>query len=232
MNIKVVFTALIAVSSVASFAAPTRQSAGELEVKGSQKGRVAIVNKQSRVPVADLQTAAAIIEKETRCRIEVGPAEGAQVVVEVIDDKDAASLTAYPEDYKAVVNVAKMEQGLKGDAVAKFFVPRCRKEILRAFCYACGAAGTQYPGNILAVSKISDLDMVGEFIPGDTGYACQQRLASLGVTQKVFVSYARAVRDGWAPAPTNDAQKAVWERVKARKEKGPTNPIKINPPTK
>ena len=29
--------------------------------------------------------------------------------------------------------------------------------------------------------------------------------------------YAIAVRQGWAPAPTNDIQKAVWNRVMAEK---------------
>ena len=32
------------------------------------------------------------------------------------------------------------------------------------------------------------------------------------------VPYLMAVRQGWAPAPTNDIQKAIWEKVKAEKE--------------
>lgn len=32
------------------------------------------------------------------------------------------------------------------------------------------------------------------------------------------VPYKIAVKEGWAPAPTNDYQKAIWEKVKAEKE--------------
>lgn len=32
------------------------------------------------------------------------------------------------------------------------------------------------------------------------------------------VPYKLAVKEGWAPAPTNDIQKAIWEKAKAEKE--------------
>ena len=38
--------------------------------------------------------------------------------------------------------------------------------------------------------------------------------------------------EGWAPAPTNDIQKAIFERVKADKERGPSKPLTIAPPAK
>ena len=44
------------------------------------------------------------------------------------------------------------------------------------------------------------------------------------------IPYRVAVQEGWAQPPTNDYQKAVWEQVKADKERGPTNPITIPPP--
>ena len=51
-----------------------------------------------------------------------------------------------------------------------------------------------------------------------------------GVQSARFTTYRQACREGWAPAPTNDLQKAIWEEVKADKERGPTNPITITPP--
>lgn len=212
-------------------AAP-RQSAGFVALPGSQKGQIAIVNKQSRFPAKELAEIAAFIEGQTLCKTIVGPGEGSQIIVEVVDDSSLPALVAYPEDFKAVMNVGKLDVGLKGSALDKFFVSRCRKELLRAFCFACGAGGSQYPDNIMAIGKIQDLDLIQEFIPGDTIYACQRRAKSAGVTQKLFVSYARACKEGWAPAPTNDVQRIVFEKVKALKEKGPTNPIKIAPPKK
>jgi len=45
-----------------------------------------------------------------------------------------------------------------------------------------------------------------------------------------IVNYKKAVAEGWAPAPTNDVQKAIWDRMKAEKERGPANAVKITPP--
>ena len=47
--------------------------------------------------------------------------------------------------------------------------------------------------------------------------------------------YIVAAREGWAPPPTNDIQKAIWDRVKAEKAAAATNapPAKVAlPPAK
>ena len=233
LNVVVLLTLAAFGTASAAFAEasrkPSRQSAGHLEVKGSQKGLIAIVNGQSRVSAKDLEAAAAVIVKQTMCRAEVCDGKGAQVVIEVVDRKGESALTVCPEDHKATVNVDGLVQGLSGDAVGKFLATRCRREILRAFCYACGAAGSQFPNNIMSISKIADLDLInGDFIPGDTATACQKRLKDIGVTPKQYVPYFAACRQGWAPAPTNDIQKAIWDKVHAM----PTAPIKIKPEAK
>ena len=40
--------------------------------------------------------------------------------------------------------------------------------------------------------------------------------------------YRKACEEGWAPQPTNDVQKAIWDKVHAM----PTEPLKIKPETK
>jgi len=227
-----IVVAAIAAAALVAAEPAKKKSPGFLPVPSTQKGKIVFVNRQSRMTAKDIAEVADFVAKATRCKCEVGSAEGANVVVEIVDDKNAPALAAYPEDFKSAFNVAKMEEGLAGAAVDKFFVKRCRRELLRAFCFACGTAGTQYPDNILAIGKVSDLDLVEEFIPGDTIYAIQGRLKKIGVTPLQYVSYARACKDGWAPAPTNDVQRLVYEKIKALKEKGPTNPIKITPPKK
>ena len=42
-------------------------------------------------------------------------------------------------------------------------------------------------------------------------------------------TYRNAVREGWAPAPTNDAQRAIWDAVKAQTA---TNAPAATPPAK
>ena len=51
------------------------------------------------------------------------------------------------------------------------------------------------------------------------------------ITPVPRTTYRRACYEGWAPAPTNEFQKAIWEKVKADRERGPTTPITIPPPT-
>ena len=43
--------------------------------------------------------------------------------------------------------------------------------------------------------------------------------------------YIVAAREGWAPAPTNDIQKAIWDRVKAARAAA-TNAPAATPPAK
>ena len=37
------------------------------------------------------------------------------------------------------------------------------------------------------------------------------------------MTYKEACEEGWAPAPTNEIQKAIWDKVRAT----PKNPMKI-----
>ncbi len=184
-----------------------------LPMPGSQKGAIVFVNAQQRLPESEIQAVCSIVEKATKCKAVIGTKNASPVTIEIVDDENTPVLTAYPEDYKAKVNISKLAEGLSGKALNKFFASRCRKELLRAFCFACGAGGSQYPNNIMAIGKIADLDLCDEFIPGDTAYTCADRLLKIGITQKKYVPYAKAVRDGWAPAPTNDVQRAIWEKV-------------------
>ncbi|MCL2104224.1 MAG: hypothetical protein FWH21_04115, partial [Kiritimatiellaeota bacterium] len=41
--------------------------------------------------------------------------------------------------------------------------------------------------------------------------------AKLGISPGRMTSYRRAVEEGWAPAPTNDFQKAIWEEVRGQR---------------
>lgn len=218
----------IHVMVVCFFCATTALAIDILPVPNSQKGQITFVNRQTRLAESEIVSVCVAIEKATKCKAAIGAIDGAKIAIEVIDDESSPVMTAFPEDYRAIVNVGKLDKNLKGKALEKFYASRCRKELLRAFCFACGAGGSQYPDNIMAISDITDLDLVEEFIPGDTASTCGTRLAKIGITPTRFVSYAKACRDGWAPTPTNDAQKAIWDKVHAM----PTEPIKIKPETK
>ena len=149
---------------------------------------------------------------------------GCGALVAIVSDATSPAMLAAPEDGWAVVNVSKMDRNLKTDsAKAKFLAPRIRREVLRAFAYACNAGGSGYSGNLMSIGKLEDVDLRDEYYPYDTMQQIANCLRERGVMPAKEVSYRKACREGWAPAPTNDIQKAVWDKVREI----PTKPIKI-----
>ena len=75
-----------------------------------------------------------------------------------------------------------------------------------------------------AVANPEDLDKVlVDGLPYDALAGILHNLKSAGGTISHKATYRKACIDGWAPAPTNDYQKVIWEEIHAK----PTNPIKI-----
>ena len=74
---------------------------------------------------------------------------------------------------------------------------------------------------------LQDVYTLENTLPKDVTCRMAKYLKSRGVTSSVMTTYKSACEQGWAPAPTNDVQKAIWERAKSDKERGPTNPIRI-----
>ena len=91
-----------------------------------------------------------------------------------------------------------------------------------------GGMGSSFPGNIMNIAKVEDLDLCDEFVPFDKVGVVKQHLKNAGVTPVRYATYRIVCREGWAPAPTNDVQKAIWDKVHAM----PTEPIKIKPEEK
>ena len=220
------------------------RTGGEIVKRGTYTGKVLFANAQSRLPASDVQGVRDRIAGELNVRIECvetaerDPAKllrdnGANVVLVVVDDPAAPTMLVAPEDRWAVVNTAKLVDDLPGgNAKRKFFVPRARKELIKAFSLLCGGGASQFPGNIMNTAAVRELDLVKEQIPIDMVDFWTRYLGSVGVTPKETTTYKQACREGWAPSPTNDVQKAIWEKAQAEKERGPANPITIQPPKK
>ena len=212
----------------------------------SQQGKIVFVNAQSKLPQAEIEIAVAALYKSAKFKFEVTAAsdEGkrsidraasacvdfkAQIAVVVVADSDTPAVLVAPEDQWAIVNVAKMDKGLSpGPLYARLFAARCRKEIIRTFSLLCGGGASQFAGNMMSTPSIEELDSVQEFIPIDMERRWTDYLASHGVKPAYIRTYQQACKEGWAPAPTNDVQKAIWDKVHAM----PTEPIKIKPEEK
>ena len=216
--------------------------AGGMVIKpNSSSGRIVFINTQSERAESNIADAIAalgdVIAKYTvvvEADVPGKPRElkekhNANNAVIIVADDNSPSLIVAPEECWALVNVRPLSQGLKTDAAkAKFYNSRCRKEIMRGFACAAGGLGSSFPGNIMNVTRVPDLDLCDEFIPFDKAGVIKKHLKDNGVTPSRYATYRIACREGWAPAPTNDVQKAIWDKVHAM----PTEPIKIKPEEK
>jgi len=150
-------------------------------------------------------------------------------VVRVVDLAATPALLVAPEDGWAQVNVAVLAADSPSEEVLE---TRLKKELWRAFVYAFGGGNSQSAGDVMRpVHSLRDLDAVPTLVSSPEPFNAMLECAAARDIRPVFrTTYRQACREGWAPAPTNEWQKAIFEQVKSDKERGPTNPIKISPP--
>lgn len=137
-------------------------------------------------------------------------------------------LTAYPENRLTILNVTP----LKRDASPEKFTARVQKELWRSLCFAAGGAtsGVQMcvMNTVLCLEDLDNLACAMASPPATGGVAGSAR--RFGFKEINQMTYYEALKDGHVIAPTNDIQKAVYQRVlKEREEaaKGPSKPLKI-----
>lgn len=220
-----------------------RQTGGFIEIRGH--GKLTLFNSQSYLSVADIESIVkpiADFAKGLRLTVESQPfsienakktreAAGAGACVYIADlERLPMSLIAL-EDGWGVVNIAPLRFD---NPDAKVLSSRIQKEIVRVTSIVFSGVKSQYKISPLqGVSSVADLDRtVGDQYGIDTLMAVVKHLPDLGIVCDQRISYREACRRGIAPAPTNDFQKAIFERVKADKERGPSKPLTIAPPAK
>lgn len=156
---------------------------------------------------------------------------GATAAVFIVSDNNLPiSLTA-PEAKWGIVNVYT----LSSDHPSKLSLARrVTTAAYRTAAIVLGASASQYPGTIMdPLYTANEIESHWDYkLLPDSMAAIAFTLPKLGIKQGVEMSYRRACLKGIAPHPVNDIQKAIWERVKAEKERGPTNPIEIPMPKK
>lgn len=193
------------------------------------KGKVVRIKVEtSRITPAEIEQEAVTIRRRLSASVEVGAKGteskhevGAYVVLADQGEKVPTLLCA-PEENWATVNVTRL---LAGDPDAATLKSRIIKELWRALGYALGAANSQQqPCVMRPIRKASDLDTypVAMVTPMPL-MAMRNTMASIGFAAGGMTSYRKACEEGWAPAPTNDVQKAVWDKV----HEVPKKPIKI-----
>lgn len=140
--------------------------------------------------------------------------------------KDIPALSVYPEEAIACVNASAL-----ADTDPIVFKTRLEKEIFRAFGFALGGYSiTRTPCVMDLVYSIEDLDANQTVLPSPMRFVGIGRAAKrldLPALRPTF--YSMAVRQGWAPAPTNDVQKAIWEKNKDKPAPALGNMPRYNP---
>ena len=208
--------------------------AGYVVKEGSQKGIFTFINTQTVLSDDEIKAVAKRVEEDLLIKVVVSNtdagdpkslvrASGGALGVVIVYDDTTPSLMVAPDDGWAVVNIKKMEEFPSETAKKKFFAKRCRGQLLRAFSAVAGGFFSSYPGNIMDATSLSEIEVLEEGIPHDKVISAQKFLKSRGYAPLIRIPYAKACREGWAPAPTNDVQKAIWDKVHAT----PKNPMKI-----
>lgn len=212
-----------------------KATGGELRLSPESHGVFVFANAQQRIPVSALEPVAAELADLLQYRIEVRTIEGAVPLAEapkrlaelkasgavfIVDDPTIPTviLTA-PEGKWALLNVAALAaDGSKGRWLAR----RLPKEAWRAFGYLNGGGEAECLMSPVFSLKQLDALKAQAISPGPMGQI-EEHLLQAGMKPVLRGTYLSACKEGWAPAPTNDIQKAIWDKV----HQLPDQPLKI-----
>ena len=217
---------------------------GGYVVKQGAHGKVVFVNGQDKVPVDVIEKQTKLLSELLSVVIEIAPGKPtfafgdvpvkreelkAPALIFFVDDPALAeTMLVAPESGWALVNFA----ALANDGAAQATLnKRAVRETWRSFAMLLGAADSNEPKCIMRpVNKLRDLDaMYAESFCPEPLDKIVSHLKAMGIDASQRVTYRQACEEGWAPAPTNEFQKAIWERIKAEHAETPANPLLIKP---
>ena len=138
-------------------------------------------------------------------------------VVAVVSEPGKPSLLVAPESRWVAVNVAQLKAGTAdGDTL----ILRVRKELWRALGYLMGAGNSITEHCLLKpVFDLDGLDAIKmQVLSPEPMNQMHQSASALGVRSIRVATYRTACLQGWAPTPTNDYQRAIWDEIKAKAE--------------
>ena len=207
---------------------------GFLEKPGTAKGSIVYVNCQQKAPKSWIDESIAYFCEVTKFKVNYAegsfdiksPKFDGEVAIFIIEDETLPPILVAPENKWALVNITPIAKEQR----PIFFEQRTKKELSRAFAYLCGATGSKYERSLTrGITNQAELDKNYDYeLPMDIVQRFWDYMKPLGVVPAQRATYLKACEEGWAPAPTNDVQKAIWDKVHAM----PTEPIKIKPETK
>lgn len=207
------------------------KTGGKVARPGTYQGRLVYVNCQKSAPAEWLQSNACAFAKSAKIKVEVvsgefswpSPRIVGNASLFVVDDAKLPSILVAPENKWGLVNLAPLKIG-EGQKES-FFCARVQKELSRAVAILAGSHDSNYPNPLVAcMTDPAQLDKVVDCsLPVDVLTRIGKYVVGYGIIPAKETTYEKAVKEGWALAPTNDVQKAIWEKVHSI----PDKPMKI-----
>lgn len=219
-----------------------KKHGGIIVEENSAKGYFAFLNAQGKVPLSEIEKLEPMIDKWLRFRtlyketsdvtasnVKAKIADaGGTVGVAVVEAGDAPMLMTAPEDGWALVNVTRLAADNPSQEVLS---ARVRKEALRGMAFVTGCAYMTKADPLMRdVKTLDDLDHlpVEQFGLEIVNHVVESA-KFYGLHPWNRTTYRKACEQGWAPSPTNDTQRAIWEEIKGKRSQIPTKPMKITP---
>ena len=197
---------------------------------------IAIVNAQTKVADDKVGGMGRSIDTFLSLPVEVSSLKGgnlsgmlggqrrAAATIVLLDSNDPkTTLLVAPEKGWAIVNMEELSSDNPSSDVLE---RRVQKEIWRGIAYLVGGSDAEFqPCLMRKIRSLGDLDEYPKLLaPAPMTFSkILQRAEAYGILPVVEDTYLNACREGWAPPPTNDAQRVIWEKIHPL----PKNPMKI-----
>lgn len=217
---------------------PSRPSGGIVE--RPQDGKVfRVCNTVSAIPADQIEKLTRAIRHSAILPIEAvsgGKADGSPFAEadRLLSEKDVAAGMLVVDDPKLPITVIAPDRRwsilniapLKADSpTSEKLFERFTKVYWGAIARTLGAGNSSYPGCVLVpFSNVRELDAIKALRPCPEPFnKMLETGVAYGMKKLSIASYRTACEQGWASAPTNDVQKAIWNEVHSV----PKNPMKI-----
>ena len=144
------------------------------------------------------------------------------VVTLIVDDERLPRIVGAMEEGWSILNVKDLDSDMPPKDV---YEKRIGKEVNRAFAQAFGA-GISYnrPCVMVPAFTLRDIDAIEFPVVSPEAMSKMEEVGNKKrIDRMIRTTYRVACREGWAAAPTNDVQKAVWKEV----HELPSEPLKI-----
>lgn len=147
-------------------------------------------------------------------RAKMAAAKPLLLVMVVEGEAELPALSVFPEERIGIVNADR----LKGGDDPTLPELRVSKEVWRAMGFIGGIGFSQAENDMMqpyyTLKEIDENDY--PFIQPMNMLKMQKFWKRFGVKKAQKVPYRKAVLEGWAPTPTNNYQRAIWDEVKGK----------------